>query len=105
MVGYQRGGVAHDEDPFVQSHATVSVSLFSSEVDIDFSGATSMDRARSLTDFGYADIPMGFDGTFRGFDEGPVEDSFFGPAQEEVAGVFQNSANQVMGSFGAVGQD
>ena len=104
MVGHQ-WGVAHGEDPFVQGHATVRVSLFSNEVDIDFSGVASMDRARSLTDFGYADIPVGSDGIFHGFDEGHVEGAFFGPAHEEVAGMFQNNVNRVMGSFGAVGQD
>jgi hypothetical protein len=104
MVGYQ-SGVAHDEDPFVQGYATVSVSLFSSEVDIDFADVTSMDRARSLADFGYADIPLGPDGAFDGYDGGHVEGAFFGPAHEEVAGMFHNNANQVTGSFGAVGRD
>ena len=104
MVGYQ-SGLGVGEDPFVQGRAEVSVSLVSSEVDIDFSRVTSMDRARSLTDFGYADIPLGPDGTFGGYDEGSVEGAFFGPAHEEVAGMFHNNANQVTGSFGAVGQD
>ena len=104
MVGHQ-SGLGPDEDPFVQGRAEVSVSLFSSEIDIDFSGVRSMDRARSLTDFGYADIPLGSDGTFGGFDRGHVEGAFFGPAHEAVAGMFQSNANHVMGSFGAVAQD
>ena len=104
MVGHQ-SGLGPGEDPFVQGRAEVSVSLLFSEVDIDFSAVTSMDRARSLTDFGYADIPLGSDGTFRGYDRGHVEGAFFGPAHEEVAGMFQHNANQVMGSFGAVAQD
>ncbi len=104
MVGHQ-SGLGPGEDPFVQGRAEVSVSLFFSEVDIDFSGVTSMDRARTVGDFGYGDIPLGSDGTFFGFDEGPVEGAFFGPAHEEVAGMFQHNANQVMGSFGAVAQD
>ena len=45
------------------------------------------------------------DGTFDGYDGGQVEGAFFGPAHEEVAGMFQNNVNRVMGSFGAVGQD
>ena len=104
MVGYQ-SGLGPGEDPFVQGRAEVSVSLFSDEVNIDFSGVASMDRARSLTDFGYADIPLGPDGIFDGYDEGNVEGAFFGPAHEEVAGMFQNNANQITGSFGAVGRD
>ena len=104
MVGYQ-SGLEPGEDPFVQGRAEVSVSLFSSEVDIDFSGVKSMDRARTAADFGYADISLGSDGTFDGYDRGHVEGAFFGPAHEEVAGMFHNNANQVTGSFGAVGQD
>jgi len=104
MVGHQ-WGVAAGEDPFVQGHATVSVSLFASEVDIDFTDVTSMDRARSVADFGYDDIPLASDGTFDGYDRGHVEGAFFGPSHEEVAGMFHNNDNQVMGSFGAVSRD
>ena len=104
MAGYQ-SGLGPGEDPFVQGRAEVSVSLVSSEVDIDFSGVTSMDRARTVADFGYADISLGSDGTFDGYDGGHVEGAFFGPAHEEVAGMFHNNASQVTGSFGAVGQD
>ena len=51
-------------------------------------------------------IPLKSDGTFDGFDEG----AFFGPAHEEVAGMFQKNANNVTGSnvtgsFGAVNRD
>ena len=104
MVGHQ-SGVAAGEDAFVQGHATVSVSPFSSEVDIDFAGVISMDRARTLTDFGFDDIPLGTDGSFEGYNRGHVEGAFFGPSHEEVAGMFQHNVNQVMGSFGAVAQD
>ena len=104
MVGRQ-SGVEPGEDPFVQGQATVSVSLFSNEVDIGFSGVASMDRARSLTDFGFDDIPLASDGTFEGFDRGLVEGAFFGPAHDEAAGMFRRNDNGVTGSFGAVGQD
>ena len=104
MVGHQ-SGLGPGEDPFVQGRAAVSVSLVSSEVDIDFSGVTSMDRARTVADFGFGGIPLSADGTFDGYDRGQVEGAFFGPAHEEVAGMFHNNANQVTGSFGAVGLD
>ena len=104
MVGHQ-WGVEAGGDPFVQGDATVSVSLFSSEVDIDFTDVTSVDRARTVADFGYDDIPLASDGTFDGYDRGHVEGAFFGPAHDEVAGMFHNNDNQVMGSFGAVSRD
>ena len=52
--------------------------------------------------FGYDDIPLASDGTFDGFDEGQVEGALFGPAHQEVAGMFHKNANDVTGSFGAV---
>ena len=104
MVGHQ-SGLQPGSDPFVQGDAMVSVSLFSSEVDIDFTNMTSMDRARRVAEFGFHDIPLASDGTFFGYDRGHVEGAFFGPSHEEVAGMFQHNVNQVMGSFGAVAQD
>ena len=104
MLGYQTG-LAAGEDPFVQGHARVRVSLQRNQVDIGFSGVRSMDLNRSLSNFGYDDIPLKSDGTFDGFDEGYVEGAFFGPAHEEVAGMFQKNANNVTGSFGAVNRD
>jgi hypothetical protein len=104
MLGYQ-SGTATGEDPFVQSHARVSLSLWRNRVDIDFTGVKSMDRKRSLASFGFDDIPLGHDGTFDGFDQGPVEGAFFGPAHQEVAGMFYKNDNNVIGSFGAVERD
>ena len=104
MLGHQ-SGLAAGEDPFVQGRAQVSVSLRRNQVDIAFSGVKSMDRERSLSNFGYDDIPLKLDGTFDGFDEGPMEGAFFGPAHQEVAGMFHNSVNEVTGSFGAVNRD
>ena len=49
---------------------------------------------RSLANFGFDDIPLASDGTFDGFDEGNVEGAFFGPAHEEVAGMFQKNDNK-----------
>ena len=99
MVGRQ-SGVALGEDPFVEGHARVSVSLSRGEVDIGFTGVTSMDRERSLMDFGFDAIPLGSDGTFFGYDQGPVEGGFFGPAHQEVAGTFNDNVSSVLGSFG-----
>ena len=104
MLGHQ-SGLAAGEDPFVQGRAQVSVSLRRNQVDIAFFGVQSMDRERSLSNFGYDDIPLESDGTFDGFDEGPMEGAFFGPAHQEVAGMFHNSVNKVTGSFGAVNRD
>ena len=104
MVGYQ-SGLEAGEDPFVHGHASVRVSFGSDRVDIGFSGVTSTDFERELADFGFEDIPLGADGTFDGFDEGNVEGGFFGPAHEEIAGMFQKNANSVIGSFGAVARD
>ena len=104
MVGYQ-SGLETDEDPFVQGHARLRLSFGRDRVDIDFSGVRSMDLERELANFGFEDIPLSANGTFDGFDEGNVEGGFFGPAHEEVAGMFQKNANNVIGSFGAVARD
>ena len=104
MVGHQ-SGLEIGEDPFVQGHASVRVSFRSDRVDMGFSGVTSTDFKRQLADFGFEDIPLGANGTFDGFDEGNVEGGFFGPAHEEVAGLFHKNANHVIGSFGAVARD
>ena len=104
MLGHQFGLAAGD-DPFVQGNARVSVPLDRNQVDIGFSGVKSMDRERSLTNFGFNDIPLKSDGTFDGWDQGNVEGAFFGPAHEEVAGMFQKNDNKVTGSFGAISRD
>ena len=104
MLGHQ-WGLETGEDPFVEGHASVRVSLYNNQVDIGFSNVRSMDRARSLANFGFDDISLASDGTFDGFDEGNVEGAFFGPSHQEVAGMFQNNVNKVIGSFGAVDTD
>lgn len=104
MLGFQQG-VAPGEDPYVEGSATVSLSLSRNLVDIGFSDVHSMDRMRSLADFGFDRIPLASDGTFDGFDGGPVEGAFFGPAHEEAAGMFHHNANSTIGSFGAVRRD
>ena len=104
MLGYQ-SGLEAGEDPFVEGHASVRMSLYSNQVDIGFSNVLSVDRKRSLTNFGFDDISLASDGTFDGFDEGNVEGAFFGPSHEEVAGMFYKNDNSVTGSFGAVSLD
>ena len=104
MLGFQQG-LAVGEDPFVQGRATVSVELSRTRVDIGFSDVHSMDRMRSLANFGFDDIRLASDGTFDGHDGGPVEGAFFGPAHQEVAGMFHDNGNSTTGSFGAVAGD
>ena len=104
MVGRQYRGVARGEDPFVEGHARVSVSLSRGEVDIGFTGVTSIDRERELADFALDAIPLESGGTFfsgRRF-WGSVEGGFFGPAHQEVAGIFRSGSNSVFGGFGGV---
>lgn len=104
MIGHQR--VGNDEgDPFVQGNALVRVSFDRSVVDIGISDVRSMDGARDVADFGFDDIALSSDGTFFGFDEGTIEGAFFGPAHEEVAGMFGHNGNGILGSFGAVAAD
>ena len=104
MIGYQ-GGLEHGEQPFVQGNARVNVSFQRDQVDIDFSRVTSTDFKRSLSNFGFDNVPLMSDGAFDGFDAGNVEGAFFGPAHQEVAGMFQKNDNHVTGSFGAVKPD
>ena len=101
MLGYQ-AGLEPGEDPFVQGHARVDVSLYRNTVDVDFSGIRSLDGERRVFGFGYDDIGLLEDGSFAGFDDGRMEGAFFGSAHEEVAGMFHNNARSVTGSFGAV---
>ena len=104
MLGHQ-SGLETGEDPFVEGRARVRVSLYNNQVDVEFSNVRSTDRGRSLANFGFDDITLASDGTFDGFDEGPVEGAFFGPAHEEVAGMFHKNDISVLGSFGAVSLD
>ena len=104
MVGYQ-SGLDSGEDPFVQGHARIEVSFDSQSVDIGFSGVASMDLARGLPDFGFGNISLSSDGTFDGFDGGPAEGGFFGPAHQETAGMFRKNDYRIIGSFGAVARD
>ena len=101
MVGYQWGGEVSG-DRFLQGRARVQVSFGLDRVDIDFSDVKSLDLSRSVADFGFGNLRLGFDGTFSGYDGGNAEGAFFGPAHEEAAGMFFKNDNQVSGSFGAV---
>lgn len=101
MVGYE-SGLSSGDDPFVQGRARLTTALDSRRIDIDFDRVTSMDRERSLADFGFHDIELDEDGTFDDFDEGMVEGAFFGPENDETAGSFHKNSNKVTGSFGAV---
>ncbi len=80
----------------------VSLSLSRSEVDIGFTGVSSIDRARALAAFGFEDIPLRSDGSFAGLHGGHVEGAFFGPAHREAAGMFRHNVNRITGSVGAV---
>ena len=104
MLGYE-WGLDTGEDPFLEGHARVRASLYSNLVDIDFWNVYSIDRERSLANFGFDGISLASDGTFEDFDDGPVRGAFFGPAHEEVAGTFHKNDNNVTGSFGAVKSD
>ena len=104
MLGYQTGLEA-GEDPFVEGRASLSMSLYSNQVDIGFSNVLSVDRKRSLTIFGFDDIPIEADGTFDRLLYDSVEGAFFGPEHQEVAGMFYSHDNDVTGSFGAVKSD
>ena len=104
IAGYQQGLEA-GEDPFVEGDARVRASLFSNQIDIDFWNVRSIDRERTLTNFGFEDIPVESDGTFDRLLQGEVEGAFFGPEHQEVAGMFHYSDNDVTGSFGAVKSD
>ena len=101
MIGYKTG-LSSGEDPFIQGRARVTTALDSRRIDIDFDRITSMDRERSMADFGFHNIDLNADGTFDDFDDGMVEGAFFGPENGETAGAFHKNSNNVTGSFGAV---
>ena len=102
MLGYQYGHGARN-NPFVDGRATVDYHLSTSLMDVAFSELESRDGERELPDFGFDGLQPLADGTFAGGgDAGGLRGAFFGPAQEEVAGVFHHNAADVTGSFGAL---
>ena len=101
MVGYHQAR-PWNEMPFVEGLATVGFSLSTNRVDVAFSAVRSRDGQRALPDFGFEDLWMAADGTFMGGGtSGVMDGAFFGPAQEEAAGVFHHNETFVLGSFGA----
>ena len=102
MLGYRHGHASGD-DPFVEGHASLALSLPESELDVAFSGVASLDGRHLLDDFGFEDTPLQDDGTFTGGGHtGALRGVLLGPAHEEAAGTFHHNAAQVTGSFGAV---
>ena len=93
MVGRQYRGLARGEDPFVEGHARVSVSLSRGEVDIGFTGVTSIDRERELADFGFDAIPLESGGTFfyGRRTQGSVEGGFFRPRASRSGPVYSSA--------------
>ena len=101
MVGLQ-WDYEPSEDPFVEGLATVKYEPSTNRLDVAFSEVTSRDGQRELLDFGFEDLRLATDGTFTDFDApGVMDGAFFGPAQEEAAGVFHHNEVSVTGSFGA----
>ena len=100
MLGHQ-GEHAAGDNPFVEGLATVKFSLSDNQVDVLISEVTSRDHRRVLADFGFENLPVGADGTFEGFQSGPIKGAFFGPSHEEAAGSFYYNPTHVAGSFGA----
>ena len=100
MVGYQ-SSFDWGENPFVEGRAAVQFSLPTGLVDVDFSEVASRDGSRSVPDFGFADLPVSAGGTFEGGAGGIIVGGFFGPSQEETAGMFHHQERQIRGSFGA----
>ena len=54
MLGYRHGRAAGD-DPFVEGHASLALSLPESVMDVAFSGVASLDGGHRLHDFGFED--------------------------------------------------
>ena len=102
MLGYRHGHAAGD-DPFVEGHASVELSLPTSDLDVAFSAVASRDGRHELADFGFEDTPLQADGTFAGGGRtGSLRGALLGPAHEEAAGTFHHDAAGVTGGFGAV---
>ena len=102
MLGYWHGHAAGD-DPFVEGHASLELSLPESALEVVFSGVASLDGGHHLDEFGFEDVPMQDDGTFAGGGlAGALRGALFGPAHEEAAGAFHHNAALVTGSFGAM---
>ena len=100
MLGYQ-GGQDAGENPFVQGRATIDFYLSTNLVEVAFSGVTSRDGQRTVTDFGFDDIQPQANGTFAGGAAGILNGAFLGSGHEEAAGMFHHNAASVTGSFGA----
>ena len=82
----------------VQGDARVSAALSPAggmSVDIAFSNIKDLNSGTSIADMSWTDLSV-IGGSFG---SGTIEGSFYGPAHEEVAGVFER--NDVLGAFGA----
>ena len=101
MQGYQFNRPPND-DPFVEGRATLDFGLSTNLLDVKFSEVGSRDGKRSLSDFGFEDLPVTVDKTFAHSDDsGHLYGAFFGPADEEAAGSFRHNETDIFGSFSA----
>ena len=101
MLGYQHG-IDSDEDAFVEGHATVAFFLPENRLSLEFSDIASRDGRRKLCDIRFRNLQPAADGTFEGDGmAGDLQGAFFGPSHQEVAGLFDHDATDLVGSFGA----
>ena len=101
MLGLDREHGA-GEHPFVEGVATVDYFLATNRMHVSFTEVASRDRQRTFRDFGFRNLEPHADGTFAdGGSTGILNGAFFGPANEEVGGMFNHSTAKVLGSFGA----
>ena len=106
MVGFDESlagpGISrleHEEDNLYLGNATLTIDDFAMpEVDVHFTDVANAESGRRLRDVSWFDLPV----NAGGFEGRGILGRFYGPAHEEVGGVFQFGT--VNGAFGAVRQ-
>ncbi len=97
MVG---GTIVNRRPEPIRGDAAVVYDLGRSAVNVSFTNIRNIGRNTPLGNMGWSGVPVSPDGSFRQSGaSGDVEGTFYGPAHQEVGGVFYRSDS--LGAFGA----
>lgn len=98
MVGVDVGATAARGNR-IQGEATLTIADFAAPaVDVAFTGIHNLDDRSTVADMTWTGIAVTA-GAFADTTSGTIEGRFYGPAHEEVGGVFER--NEILGAFGA----
>ena len=97
MVG---GTIVNRKPEPIRGDAAVIYDFDRSAVNVSFTNIRNIERNAPLGNMGWSSVPVSLDGSFQqSGTSGDVEGTFYGPAHEEVGGIFFGSDS--LGAFGA----